>query len=208
MRTKATVIDAMEPVLAHLRARDPVLGAFIATVKDRPSFERGRDPFGSLCMAIVYQQLAGKAAAAIHGRFLDLFPRRQPTPQRLAALHWRSLRAAGLSKQKRGYLKDLAAKCLDGTLRLRELSALRDEEVIAELTKVKGIGRWTAEMFLMFNLGRPDILPLDDLGIVNGMRALYGKPNATKAELEALADAWRPYRSTGCWYVWQFKDGR
>lgn len=201
-------MNSFGPAVAHLRTNDPVLAKAIAKVKDPPRFRPGRDPFESLCTAIVYQQLAGKAAEAIHGRFKGLFPRRKPTPRRLATLHWRTMRAAGLSRQKRAYLKDLARRCLDGTVEIRQLDHLTDEQVIVELTKVNGIGRWTAEMFLMMTLGRPDVFPADDCGIVCGMRELYRKPLATKKQLEAIAEKWRPYRTTGCWYVWQFKDGK
>lgn len=201
-------LDAVGPSLAHLRARDPVLAKVIGKVGPCPTFKRGRDPFASLCMAIVHQQVAGAAAQAIYGRFLALFPKKNPTPQRLATLHWRTLRKAGLSKQKRTYLVDLARRCLDGTVEIRRLDHLTDEQVIEELTKVNGIGRWTAEMFLMFNLGRPDVFPADDYGIVTGMRSLYRKPKATKRELAAIAENWRPHRTTACWYVWQFKDGK
>jgi DNA-3-methyladenine glycosylase II len=190
----------------HLMKVDPKLRIIIEKAKDKPTFEE-RDPFAALCMSIIYQQLAGAAASTIHKRFLNLFGGKNPTPQQLLEIHHYKLRNCGLSKQKRTYLRDLAKKVLDGTVEIKKLDHLDDEKIIEELTKVKGIGRWTAQMFLMFTLGRLDVFPSDDLGIINGMRDLYGiRFPITRDKIERIAENWRPYRTLGCWYIWQFKD--
>jgi len=158
----------------------------------------------ALVGAIVSQQLSTKAAATIFGRFLALFPDGQIHPDGIRAFDDTALRGVGLSGQKVGYLRDLCERITDGRLQLDELEALDDELVIERLTSVKGFGRWTAEMFLMFRLHRPDVLPVGDLGIVNAIQRLYRlrkKPDAKK--MLRLGDAWRPYRSVACWYLWQ-----
>jgi DNA-3-methyladenine glycosylase II len=163
------------------------------------------DHLSALVGAIVSQQLSTKAAATIFGRFLALFPDGQkPEVSVIAALDDTALRGVGLSGQKVGYLRDLCARIGDGRLALDELATLPDEVVIERLTAVKGFGRWTAEMFLMFRLHRPDVLPVGDLGIVNAVRKTYGlrkQPDAKR--LMRIGEAWRPYRSVACWYLWQ-----
>jgi len=161
------------------------------------------DPFGALMKAIVSQQLSTKAAHTIFTRLLALFDG-VPTPPALAALTDVQLRGVGLSGQKLRYMRDLAAKVQEGTLPLPALDGMADEEVIAALTQVKGIGRWTAEMFLMFRLHRPDVLPVDDLGIVKAVQKAYGLRKTPSADrLNKIGDAWRPYRSVACWYLWR-----
>src|SRR5207249_10679963 len=154
---------------------------------------------------IVSQQLSTKAAATIFARFIALFPGGEiPDAAAIAALDDAALRAVGLSGQKVGYLRDLSARIADGRLVLAELDALDDEQVVERLTAVKGFGRWTAEMFLMFRLHRPDVLPVGDLGIVNAVQRLYGlrkRPDAKR--ILKTGEAWRPYRSVACWYLWQ-----
>lgn len=163
--------------------------------------------FGALSRAILYQQLAGSAAAAIHGRFLALFDGR-PTPAAVAATPEPVLRSAGLSGQKAAYLKDLAAKTLDGTVRLDRLSRLDDEEIVARLTAVHGIGIWTAHMFLIFQLNRPDVWPIGDFGVRAGYGRMHGLAAApTPAQLSSLGDAYRPFRSVAAWYCWRAADG-
>ena len=166
------------------------------------------DPFTALVEAIVWQQLSGKAAATIYGRLLARLPGGgPPTPAALAGLGEAEMRAAGLSRAKCAYIRDLATRVLDGSVDLHALDALDDEAVIAELTRVKGIGRWTAEMFLMFRLHRPDVFPMDDLGIVNAIvRAYRLRKMPTRARLQKLADRWRPYRSVASWYLWASLD--
>src|SRR4029453_13697677 len=161
------------------------------------------DPFGALMKAIVSQQLSTKAAHTIFLRLIALFDG-PPTPGALAALTDAQLRGVGLSGQKLRYMRDLGGKVQDGSLRLPQLEAMSDDEVIAALTQVKGIGRWTAEMFLMFRLHRPDVLPVDDLGIVKAVQKAYGlrKPPSPD-RLTRIGEAWRPYRSVACWYLWR-----
>ena len=189
-----------------LMRRDPVLAKAIKTIGPCLLAERQRrDHLSALCGAIVSQQLSTKAAATIFGRFQALFPSNTiPGPAAIAALDDATLRGVGLSGQKVGYLRDLCARLGDGRLLLDELDALDDEGVIERLVAVKGFGRWTAEMFLMFRLHRPDVLPVGDLGIVSAVQRLYGlrkRPDAKR--LLKLGESWRPYRSVACWYLWQ-----
>ncbi len=163
------------------------------------------DHLSALVGAIVSQQLSTKAAAMIFGRFTALFPGNAiPGAAAIAALDDATLRGVGLSTQKVGYLRDLCARLSDGRLMLDELDELDDEIVIERLTAVKGFGRWTAEMFLMFRLHRPDVLPAGDLGIVNAIHRLYKlrkRPDAKR--ILKLGEAWKPYRSVASWYLWQ-----
>ena len=189
-----------------LTRRDPVLGAAIKRIGVCGMAERQRrDHLSALIGAIVSQQLSTKAAATIFGRFLSLFPEQQiPSAAAIAALDDAALRSVGLSGQKVGYLRDLCARIADGRLWLEDLDGLPDELVIERLTAVKGFGRWTAEMFLMFRLHRPDVLPAGDLGIVNAVRKLYGlRTQPDPKRLQKMGEAWRPYRSVACWYLWQ-----
>ena len=189
-----------------LMRRDPVLGAAIKRIGVCGMAERQRsDHLSALVGAIVSQQLSTKAAATIFGRFASLFPENQiSTAAAIAALDDAALRGVGLSGQKVGYLRDLCARIADGRLRLEDLDDLPDELVIERLTAVKGFGRWTAEMFLMFRLHRPDVLPVGDLGIVNAVRKLYGlRKQPDPKRLHKIGEAWRPYRSVASWYLWQ-----
>jgi DNA-3-methyladenine glycosylase II len=168
---------------------------------------RHSDPFRALVQAIISQQLSTKAAATIGARVRALCRGGAPTPRAIARLSDQQLRTAGLSGQKTRYIRDLAARVSDGSLELNRLSALGDEEVIETLTAVKGIGRWTAEMFLIFRLERPDVLPVGDLGIVKAVERQYGlRRTPSSAKLREIAEAWRPYRSVACWYLWASLD--
>jgi DNA-3-methyladenine glycosylase II len=189
-----------------LMRRDPILGAAIKRIGACEMASRQRhDHLSALCGSIVSQQLSTKAAATIFGRLLELFPDRHiPDAPAIAALSDAQLRAVGLSGQKVGYLRDLCARIADDRLRLDELDVLPDEGVIERLTSVKGFGRWTAEMFLMFRLHRPDVLPAGDLGIVTAIQRLYRlrkRPDAKR--VLKIGEAWRPYRSVASWYLWQ-----
>jgi DNA-3-methyladenine glycosylase II len=189
-----------------LARRDPRLGAVIKRIGACALAERQRkDHLNALVGAIVSQQLSTKAAATIFGRFLALFENEEGlTAAAIAAQSDEALRGAGLSGQKVGYLRDLSARISDRRLNLDELESLPDEQVIERLTAVKGFGRWTAEMFLMFRLHRPDVLPAGDLGIVNAVQRLYGlrkRPDAKR--ILKLGEAWKPYRSVASWYLWQ-----
>ena len=164
-----------------------------------------KDAFVALCMSIASQQLSVKAAATIFRRFEDRFPPdRRPTPDRVMTLTDDEIRACGFSRPKVSFIKDLAARVIDGRLDLKGLKKHPDDEVMRQLIAVKGIGRWTAEIFLMFRLGRPDILPADDLGLMNAVQRVYRlrkRPDAKK--LRAMGEAWSPYRSVASWYLWQ-----
>jgi DNA-3-methyladenine glycosylase II len=186
--------------------RDPVLGAAIKRIGPCALASRQRnDHLSALVGAIVSQQLSTKAAATIFGRFLALFPGGEiPGAAAIAAIDDGALRGVGLSGQKVGYVRDLCGRIADGRLRLDELDALPDDDVIERLTSVKGFGRWTAEMFLMFRLHRPDVLPADDLGIVKAVQKLYGLRKTPDAKrILRIGEAWRPYRSVASWYLWQ-----
>jgi DNA-3-methyladenine glycosylase II len=170
---------------------------------------RRRDYFVALSQAIVSQQLAVKAAATIFARFRALFPRNRPTPLVLLDLPLAALRGAGLSGQKSGYLRDLAARFTDGTIPSRRISRMTDEQVIASLTQVKGVGVWTAEMFLIFVLNRPDIWPVDDLGVRKAAQRLFELPELPTAEsLSRIAEPWRPYRTVAAWYLWRSLENK
>jgi len=189
-----------------LMRRDPVLGAAIRRIGACGLAARQRaDHLTALVSAIVSQQLSTRAAATIFGRFVALFDGGTiPDAAAIAAIDDDRLRGVGLSRQKVAYLRDLSARIADGRLRLEELDALPDDQVIERLTAVKGFGRWTAEMFLMFRLHRPDVLPVDDLGIVKAVQKLYRlrkRPNAKR--ILKMGEPWRPYRSVASWYLWQ-----
>jgi len=188
----------------HLSAADPVLATIIAKVGQCRIANRP-ERFSALARAIIFQQLAGAAAQAIHNRVVALYPGRPfPTPAQLLATPDEVLRKAGLSAKKALYLKDLARHIEEDLLNFHRFAKMDDEEIIADLTRVNGIGRWTAEMFLMFNLGRPDVLPVGDLGFRNAvMRAYRMRKPPKPGQLVKIAESWRPYRSAAVWYFWQ-----
>jgi len=160
------------------------------------------DAFTALTHSIISQQLSTKAAATIARRFDALFGG-IPTPAAVALADDAQLRAVGLSSQKIRYMRDLCSRVADGSLTLEKVNELSDEDVIQSLTQIKGIGRWTAEMFLMFRLHRPDVLPVDDLGILKAVQRAYGLRKLPRAErLTKIGEPWRPYRSVACWYLW------
>lgn len=192
-----------------LARRDPVLGAIIRRHgRCGLAGAQREDPFQAIVEAIVWQQLSGKAAATIFGRFLALFPDGAfPTPPQVAATSDLELRAIGFSRQKIGYLRDLCARMEARTLPFDRLHEMTDDQVVEALTTVKGIGRWTAEMVLMFKLQRPDVLPVDDLGIVKAIRAAYGlRKDPSPERIRRIGEKWRPYRSIASWYLWQSRD--
>ena len=206
MASRSLTPDGYARARRFLMRRDPILGAAIKAIGPCLMAERQRkDHLSALAGAIVSQQLSTRAAATIFGRFLALFPDDHiPDAAAIAAVSDAALRGVGLSGQKVGYMRDLSARIIDGRLNLDELDALPDEDVIARLTAVKGFGRWTAEMFLMFRLHRPDVLPGGDLGIVVAIQRLYKlrkRPDAKR--VLKIGEAWKPYRSVACWYLWQ-----
>ena len=206
------VLDGeVEAGLEHLRRIDPVVRRIIPRAGPYlPRILERDDPYQELVSTILYQQLAVKAAATIAGRVRALTPGPgYPDPRQMLRLGDRKLKGAGVSRQKLSYLRDLAAHVASGRLALGRLSRLSDEDVITELTQVRGLGRWSAQMFLMFQLGRLDVLPIDDLGLRNAAGKAYGLPAApTPAELTEMGEKWRPYRSLGCWYMWASLDAK
>ena len=192
-----------------LMRRDPVIATLIRQHGECGLASSQRtDPFHALLHAIIAQQLSTKAAKTIEGRFSALFDG-GPTPAAVVRASDEKLRAVGLSPQKLKYVRDLCARILDGSLNLDALALLTDDEVIEALTSVKGIGRWTAEMFLMFRLHRPDVLPVGDLGIVKAVQRAYKlRALPTPARLTKIGETWRPYRSVACWYLWASLDAR
>ena len=190
----------------HLSRVDPKLAAIIKKVGPCTITAR-RDYYPFLCVCIFNQQISTKIAALLYGRFRNMFPRRKPDAKHLLALHQRDEnwpKLCGVSRQKREYLLDLSRKFVEGKIPTRKFSRMSDEEVIESLTQIKGIGRWTAEMFLMFVLDRPDVLPVDDLGLREAVKRVYKlreRPDAKK--LKALAEKWRPWRTVATWYMWR-----
>jgi len=197
----------MRHAIVHLKKADPVLAEIIERVG--PYRMQFRDPvFSTLVRSIVYQQLSGRVALRIFERLLDLLPERQLTPQAVLALTAEQMRACGLSGQKTKYIQDLAARTFAGELDFTVLPGMGDDEVIAALTQVKGVGVWTAHMFLIFALQRPDILPVGDLAIRTAMRKAYRMRALPKPErMEKIARAWRPWCSVASWYLWRSLDG-
>lgn len=203
-----------KPALRHLRKADPEMALMIkrvgpCTLSPRP------DPFLTLVGSIFSQQLSTKGAMTLLTRFREQFPREKLTPKNVHAalngeggLDDETIRRCGISRQKRSYLIDLCEHLLDKRLELRKLPALDDEAVIDKLTDVKGFGIWTAQMYLMFTLCRPDVLPVLDLGIQESAKQHYNLPVRPKAiELTKLAEPWRPWRTVACWYLWRAKEG-
>lgn len=205
--------------ILHLRKSDPVLAAIKRTVRIIHEWDSDKRPnhFKALVVAIINQQLSGKAAATIQKRFEALFVaaaavknsakkslrKKFPTPEDVLKMPVAKLRKVGLSGMKVSFIKDLARKILDGTVNFRAMKKMSDEEVIEHLVQVKGIGRWTAEMFLMFSLGRDDIFSYGDLGLRNAMKRLYRlRAHPTPAQAEKITAAWKPYRSLASRYLW------
>ncbi len=194
--------------LKHLK-KDKILKKVIDRVGEL-NHKKDLDLYVSLMRSIVSQQLSIKAAATIWARFLALFKEGYPDPKLLLKMKDDKLRSVGLSYQKAGYLKNIARFSLEKTLDYKQLKTKEDEDLIEYLVEIKGVGRWTVEMILMFSLNRPDILPKDDLGIQNGIKSLYALEPSTKKELfsemERVAENWRPYRTLACMYIWRHKD--
>jgi len=174
-----------------------------------PNFNLMNNYYESLIRSIVYQQLSGKAASIIYERFLDLFVFDiYPKPKDVLEVSIETLRSSGLSYQKVNYIRDLSEKWQDGTMNLTDIDSMTDEEISSELIKVKGIGQWTADMFLMFTLGRPDVFPFGDLGIQKGVMILTNMNRLpTQKEMERKTKKWQPYRTVAAWYLWKLVDG-
>ena len=204
---KPTLYDerTRRKAVAHLRAADPGLAAVMERVGRCRFAPRAEGThFDALVRAVIYQQLSGKAAATIHSRVEGIYGGRPPVPAEMIETPDADLRAAGLSRQKLGYLKDLAERVESGELPVDDLEGLGDDEVLEALTGVKGVGRWTAQMFLMVRLGRPDVLPELDLGVRKGIQQLHGLDELpAPRRVTELGEVWRPYRTIAAWYLWR-----
>lgn len=192
----------------HLQRADPVLAeVFARHGPHRFELRTGGSHFDAIARAIVSQQLSVKAASTIHGRFRALYDGAGGTPDVVSRLPETRLREAGLSWQKIGYIQDLARRVASGELELDRIDEMSDDELVTRLTAVKGVGTWTAQMFLMFRLGRLDVLPVLDLGIQKAVQRAYGlRKRPTVRQVEKIARAWAPYRTIACWYLWRSLD--
>lgn len=189
----------------HFREMDPILFSALEKTGEIPSSSSRShlDYFEHLCADIVGQQLSGRVADVIWGRFIQLFPKQKITPEKILKLKDEQIRAVGTSNTKVKYLKDLAQKVVDKKLELKNLDNLPDSEVILQLTQVKGIGPWTAEMFLMFTLKRENIFSFGDLGLKNAIKKLYRLENPTRQEIEEIVCKWEPFKTYACRILWQ-----
>ena len=209
--TRTVPVEATDAAMAHLLRTDPVLGALVKAhgPLSEEQRKRGRpaEAYGALLRSIVGQQLSTKAARTIYERLIGLYDGQTPAPEQIVATNPEELRGMGLSRAKAAYLHSLARHVIDGELELDRLTELEDDEVMAQLTAVKGLGPWTAHMFLLFHLGRPDVLPVGDLGVRRAVELAYGLEDLpTPAELERIAEPWRPYRSLASLYLWRSLD--
>ena len=195
--------------LRHLAAVDPMMARLIRAVGPCTIRPQRRSPFEALVRAVAHQQLNGKAADTITRRFLDLFPGRSfPTPIEVEAMEEERIRSAGFSGSKVRAIRDIAAKAREGIVpERRVLARLDDDAIVDRLVQCRGVGRWTVEMFLMFTLARPDVLPVDDFGVRNGFQLTYGLTGTPRPrELLQFGERWRPYRTTASWYLWRAVD--
>lgn len=202
-------LDLNARSIAELAKLDPAMGELIKRVGPIQLKPRRHPPFQSLVQSIIYQQLSGKAAGTILGRFQALFgDDKFPTPDEVLKMEPERIRLAGLSRPKAAYVRGLGEHAAAGRLpALQICDKLTDDEIIQRLTEIKGVGRWTAEMFLIFNLGRPDVLPVHDLGIRKGFQIVYRKRKLPEPEpLERFGQRWKPYRTTAAWYLWRAVD--
>jgi len=197
----------LNAALEHLR-RAPGPMARLIDAHGAPELRRTRNAFESLARAIVYQQLSGKAAGTIYGRFLQLCPNgRFPAPDFLASISHSKLRSVGLSNAKASYLVDLAGHFEDGRIKTRRFNRMSNDELRELLTQVKGVGPWSVDMFLMFGLNRPDVLPVGDLGVQGGMLTYFGlRSLPVPARMQDLARAWQPHRTVASWYMWRVRE--
>ena len=194
--------------ISHLTEADPILARVINSTDELPTFEPHTNYYQALVESIISQQLSVKAAASIEKRFYALFDG-IPSPEELVATDIERLRSAGLSRPKARYIQDLGTRVIDGTVVFETLSELTNDQIVEELTKVKGIGEWTVHMFLMFCMGRLDVLPVGDLGIRNGIQKLYklpALPDTETVRAVAAQNGWSPYASVASWYIWHSLD--
>lgn len=203
---KISIIMLSSEIIRHLSG-DPVLAPLVAQI-ELPPLQAHNDVFNALLRSIVSQQLSTKAAATIYGRFSALFEEQTADPETVLSRDPETFRAVGLSRQKTTYIREVAT-FFSGEAGNRDWSSLSDDQVIQELTSIKGVGKWTVQMILMFHMGRPDVFPLDDLGIRQSMAELYHMPEEKRAmdrQMEAIAENWRPWRSHACRILWKWRD--
>lgn len=208
--TELASAENFQKAADHLIAHDPILGKVIQNAP-LPTFVPHKNYYQELVESIISQQLSVKAAATILKRFKELFSADFPSPEDILATDIEELRAVGLSRQKASYIKDLAARVLDGSVQFSHLDSFTNQEVIDELVQIKGVGVWTVHMFLLFCMGRLDVLPTGDLGIRNGIQKLYDlpeKPTVEDIETVALNNQWHPFESIASWYVWHSLDNK
>ena len=205
-RSSTQELPTRRQILSHFKEHDPKMASVIQKVGPL-RLQRNRKYFVVLCRSIVSQQISVAAADTIFTRFQKLFNGQAPTPERVAGLQDAPLRAAGLSRQKAAYLKDLSHRFLDGTIRPRQLNYLSNEEIVDRLTGVHGVGQWTAEMFLIFSLNRLDILPVGDLGLRVAVQNIYGMKDRPDAKrLRVIGKKWSPFETVATWYAWRSLD--
>jgi DNA-3-methyladenine glycosylase II len=209
--SRSVPVTGDSAAMGHLRKADKVMGGLVTEHGQLDDYQRRRgrpgDAYGALVRSIVGQQLSTKAARSIYERLTEQFGGHNPTPRQLLDADPEKIRGAGLSRAKVTYLRDLAEHVEDGELDLEHLAELPDEEVAAQLLAVKGLGPWSVDMFLIFHLGRPDVLPVGDLGIRRAAQIAYGLDDLPKAdELERIAEPWRPHRSLASLYLWRSLD--
>lgn len=203
-------VENFQKAADYLRSNDPILGEVIKCAP-LPAYIPHKNYYQELVESIISQQLSVKAAATILKRFKDLFPPDFPNPEDILATDVEQLRGVGLSRQKASYIKDLAHRVLEGSIQFDHLDTLSNKEVIDELTQIKGVGVWTVHMFLLFCMGRLDVLPIGDLGVRNGIYALYAlseKPTPEDVETVAINNRWHPYESVASWYIWHSLDNK
>ena len=208
-RGPADVAGDRVSAAAHLSAADPALAALIARIGPCRLAVIPREPYEALVRAITHQQLHARAAEAILGRFIALYPGTQfPSPESVLAKEEPEMRGCGLSTSKMAAIRDIAARALDGTIpAAAEAAGLSDAALIERLVTIRGVGRWTVEMVLMFSLGRPDVLPVDDFGVRDGWRVIQGLSAPPRPrDLAAIGQSWSPFRSTAAWYLWRASE--
>lgn len=203
------LIESGPEAVAHI-SKDPVMASVIARIGDFRGWPPSENPFRALSRSVIFQQLSGKAAGTIFGRFIGIWGLEGeafPEPAQVLGASEDQLRAAGLSRQKMASVRSLAEHFGSGELSLDRFHEWDNEEIIAHLTRVRGVGRWTAEMFLMFHLGRPDVLPVNDVGINRAMMKQYGLAAMPKPpEVLAIGERWHPWATIACWYLWRSED--
>lgn len=206
---KLQLLLAMNPdeAILHLH-KEPNISRIINSIKI-PDFTPSQKIYDDLLESIISQQLSVKVASVIYSRFLNLFPDNYPHPELVNSIEFDQLRKAGLSNQKAGYIQNVASFTLQHNLENKDWQNMSDDDILGFLTQIKGVGPWTVQMLLMFSLGRPDVFPIDDLGIQQGMAKIFGLQESGKAlkmKMVELAEPWRPYRTVACRYIWRWKD--